>query len=340
MENNHQQNAQNKSVSIYEKLKQVAPESLTAEELSEAIKQDIRCIGLVPKGMKIEGLPKLSKQEIADIKSVSDAFYTDGEFFALPPERRTEAVSQAAVLADSTYLLNVPKNTLSDKFILNVLRMNGMAICAVNPERRTVEMYMTALENSGLALMYIPQEMITPEVAMKAVEKNGGSLQYVPDEMKTPDMCHIALNGAYNPDCKYYHVIRYVPFPDVCLEYLRKIEKENNDPLFAFSNIKPEIMTPEMVNLAVGLNPLCLQFAHDRKKNGELSLAIFSEKLITSEMAMNAVTKNGYALQYIPETLNTPEMCRAALSSNCIDYEVIQFVPFPDVCMEHLKKIE
>ena len=94
-------------ISVYEKLKQTPPEQLTSEELSEAIKEDIRCILLVPKGMHVEGMPNLSKQEIKDIRLVADN--DDMEFSCpVPPKRRTEAVLKAAVLADPYFLKNAP----------------------------------------------------------------------------------------------------------------------------------------------------------------------------------------------------------------------------------------
>jgi len=121
MENNHQQS---KLFGIYDQLKQKPVESLTPEELSDAIKQNIRCIGLIPEGMQVEGMPNLSKQEIEDIKSVSNADIIDGVFRGLPKERKTELVCLAAVQADNHNFLHVPEKYRTDELILNVLRKN------------------------------------------------------------------------------------------------------------------------------------------------------------------------------------------------------------------------
>ena len=210
------------NTSIFETLKQRPPESLTSEELSEAIKQDIRCVGLVPEGMQIEGMSRLSKQEIKDIKAVSDDHeYLRWSLHKMPLERRTDAVCQAAVNADPLNLMDVPENKLSDVYLLHLLRKDGSNLFLVNENRRTPEMYMTAIENCGRSLHSFPKEMITPKIAMKAVQQDGSAIEFVPENVKTPDICRVALSS----NCKDYEVIQYVPFPEVCFQAV----KSNDD---------------------------------------------------------------------------------------------------------------
>ena len=342
---------------IYEKLKETPPEKLTPDELSKAIKEDIRCVLFVPEGMLVEGMPKLSKQEIYDIRKVADLFFLDKTFPVLR-SNCTEAVAQAAVLADAFFLKNVPNEVLSDEFIIKVLQKEGQAIAFVDQERRTPEMYMTALENSGLALVHFPPEMITPEIAMKAVEKNGAALEYVPEELKTQELCRFALNNSSNGNCKNFEVIEHVPFSNVCMEYLKNVEQKNGNIFMVFSGIKPEIITPEIAQFAVRLDPVCFMFVPYSLKTSEICMmavekdwrnmrfvpeyrrtkqlcetammrSIHAQQFVPSrykspEMYMYPVKANGLNLEYVPEKFRTDEVCLQAVKS---DPNAVDFVP-------------
>ena len=348
MKNDHQQS---ELFGIYDLLKQKPVELLTPEEWSDAVKQDIRCIGLIPEWMTVKDIPALSKQEIEDIRLVSDDDVFEGlKYPGLPPERRTEAVSQAAFNAEYRNLHHAPGQILTDEIILSVLRQDGIMLHAIDKDRLSEKMYMTALENHGMALMFFPKEMITPDVAMKAVKENEMAIGHVPDDIKTPEICRAALNPEKVPSGKDYDVIVHVPFPDVCLEYLKKMEHENEDLFLVFGNIKPEIITPEMAQLAVKIDPSCLQFVPDRMKTSEMcavavekdwmNMRFLPERMKTkgiSEIAMNQsihaqqlvprrnlspemymypMKVNGMDLEYVPEKFRTPEVCLQAVMSN------------------------
>ena len=310
---------------VYQKMKQTPPDRLTSSELSEAIKEDIRCVLFVPEGMQVEGMPKLSKQEIYDIRLVADDNVIYDEFSALPLERRTQSVSQAAVNADYQSLTEVPKNIQSEELILSVLRRDGFMLFAIDIDRRTPKMYMTALESTALALKHFPPEIITPEIAAKAVESNGIALMYVPEEIKTRELCRSALS-ACTLNTKDYEIIENVPFPEICLEYLKKIEKENSDPFFVFGNIKPEVITPEMAQIAVRMEPSCIQFVPDKLKTAELcmtavgrdwmNMRFIPENRKTKELCETAMMQSIHAQQLVPEQFKSPEMYMYDVKSN------------------------
>lgn len=207
-------------------------------------------------------------------------------------------------------------------------------------------MYLTALENTGLALRHFPQEMITPEIALKAVEKNGVAIEYVPEKLKTPEICRIALNAK---NCLEFEVVGFVPFPELCMDYLKKVKQEEGDLFMAFGSIKKEIITPEMANLAVSFDPACIQFVPDWLKTSDLCAeavekdwmnmrfvpenrksktlceiamngSIHAQQLIherfkTPEMYMYPMKVNGMDLEYVPEKFRTPEVCLQAVMS-------------------------
>ncbi|MDR1172851.1 MAG: DUF4116 domain-containing protein, partial [Bacteroidales bacterium] len=337
---------------VYDFLKSLDQKLLTGKVLEEAIKRDIRCILFVSGGMRTEGLPRLEGTEREDIKSVADAIFMDGVFADLPAERRTEAVSQAAVLADGLNLKHVPGDTLQDDFILNILRKDGILISAVDQDRRTREMYMTALGNNGTAIMYFPEDMITPEIALQAVQNSGQALEFVPEGMRTKELCRAALDDRQNLPHGAADVLSLIPFSDVCMEYLEKFKELNIEPLAVLGNINPRMMTEEMADFAVEWNSECFQLIPDRLKTQGLcmkavekdwlNMRFVPDKLTSPEMALNAVQKNGQAIVFVPEQLRTKEVCRIALDNYTYYPEnengIIHLVPFPDVCMEHLEK--
>jgi len=366
---------QNEPVGMYEKLKNTPPELLTPKELSEAIKEDIRCVDFLPKEMEdSEGFwvertgfnsrsfvyvperrenlhihdfsekGKLSQQEMEDVKLVFNAMFFDGKFSALPPERKTELVCLAALQSDPMHLKHVPEKYQTDELILCVLRKDGAMLSAIDEKRRTPEMYMTALENHGRALMYFPPEMITPEVALQAVQQDGTALEFVPGTIKTPEICRVALPPKGND----YEVIEHVPFPEVCMEHLEKYERENHNPFMVFGSIKPEIITPEMAQLTVRLEPSCIQFVPDRMKTPEMcakavekdwmNMRFIPENMKTETLCKIAINRSIHAQQLVPNRLKTPELYMYPMKVNGLN---LQFVPekyrTPEVCLQAVK---
>ena len=289
---------------------------------------------------------RLSRQEMEDIKLAANADIFNDFFSVLPEERKTELVCLAAIQANCMNFSYVPEKYRTDQMIINVLQKAGGLLYDVAENRRTPEMYATAIESNGRALMYFPPEMITPDAAMKAVHQNGTALEFVPEALKTPEICHAALNCKKSRD---YDVIRYVPFPDVCYDYLKKMDGRSGDPFMVFGNIKTEVITPEMAQLAVKTDPSCLQFVPDRMKTSEMcveavekdwmnmrfvpenmrnkplceiamNFSIHAQQLVpekwkTLEMYVNAMRKDGMNLQYVPEKFKTPEICLQAVIS-------------------------
>lgn len=74
------------------------------------------------------------------------------------------------------------------------------------------------------------------------------------------------------------------------------------------------------------------------------SFRLMSDKDKTSDVCMEAVGRLAYNLQFVPEGLKTTGMCRNALngfpSLGYGDYELLAYIPFPDVCLEGIKEFE
>lgn len=61
----------------------------------------------------------------------------------------------------------------------------------------------------------------------------------------------------------------------------------------------------------------------------------------TSEICRAAIESDGWQLEFVPEEVKTPELCRRALDTGAdLGYEhlgLLHYIPFPDVCLDVLK---
>lgn len=198
----------------------------------------------------------------------------------------------------------------------------------------------------------IPQDIRTSDFYDEAVKINGWMLQHVPEEMKTSQMCLAAKDAS--PDLGYEHLrlVAYVPFPGVCMEYLKEAAG-NVDVHEVFTAIPKNVLTPDIVQLAVDLDAGCFKFVPDSLKTeklcmkaiqetgafgevfdyipehlrtdqiyklavetNETALKWVPEKKRSYEMCLSAVERDGYQLEFVPERMKTKQICQTALD-NC-----------------------
>lgn len=204
-------------------MKILRPEYLDKEIATLAIEQDIRCISVVPEKLA-ENWPKLTGQEKKDIQMLIDTkCYWSQAYREIPDKRKTECVSFAAVCASAESLSYVPPESMSDRVILSVLDRDGAMLLSVPKERRTEEMYLTAVKNNKgceAILGELPKNMLTPELCQCAVEASGYNLEFVPEEMKTREMCRTSLYSSADLGYEDCEILQYIPYSEVCLEGL------------------------------------------------------------------------------------------------------------------------
>jgi hypothetical protein len=58
----------------------------------------------------------------------------------------------------------------------------------------------------------------------------------------------------------------------------------------------------------------------------------------TAAVSMAAVSACGHNMEYVPESVISPEICRAAIQSKDVDCTVLPYIPFPDVQREGIQK--
>lgn len=198
----------------------------------------------------------------------------------------------------------------------------------------------------------IPQDTKTSYFYDEAVKINGWMLQHVPEEMKTPQMCLAAKDASPDPEYEHLGLVAYVPFPNVCMEYLKEASG-NIDVYEVFTAIRKDVLNPDIVQLAIDLDANCFKFVPDDLKTEELCLKVIKEtgasgevfdyipehlktdqtyKLAVEtnetalkwvpiekrsyEMCLSAVERDGYQLEFVPERMKTEDICQIALD-NC-----------------------
>lgn len=81
--------------------------------------------------------------------------------------------------------------------------------------------YQNETENEDYSLERLCRFERTSEKCMAAVRQDGWELAHVPEEVKTREMCRLALDNSADLAYENLELLHYVPFPDICLEYIR-----------------------------------------------------------------------------------------------------------------------
>ena len=81
--------------------------------------------------------------------------------------------------------------------------------------------YRDETENEDYSLERLCRFERTSEKCMAAVRQDGWELAHVPEEVKTPEMCRLALDNSADLAYENLELLHYVPFPDICLEYIK-----------------------------------------------------------------------------------------------------------------------
>lgn len=179
-------------------------------------------------------------------------------------------------------------------------------------DRKTAEVCRFAIKKSAFNIEFVPEAMKTPELCLAAaVKRNGLVLEAVPGELRTPQICRAALKAVDSAD---YKILPYIPYPDICLEGLKKFGMSFVDKFEIFASIAPEVMTGELALHGVGMDASCL--------------SLVPVELRTEAVCLRAVSGDGILLHEVPEELRTERVCEAAVSSN---YLALEYVP------KHLK---
>ena len=215
------------NVGAYTLLKAMDPKVINTEIALEAISQDISCVALLPDSIKDERIPVITEQERQDIKSIAGIPFMETSWYAnLPPERKTEIVSRAAVSTDVAHLPLVPTEYLNREMYLAALNNNPDSLGLINPEARDLDLLICALRvqvgkfyggQDEILELYNPR-IDKEELYKQIIDASPNNLPLIPRSDRTPELCRRALYNCTSPS--EYGVVRHILFPEVSLDAL------------------------------------------------------------------------------------------------------------------------
>ena len=257
----------------------------------------------------------MTEQERIDIAYLDTGVYEnpwrENLFETLPEDRKTAEVCRFAIKKSAFNIEFVPEAMKTPELCLVAAGHRGETLKFVPDRLKTPKMCRAAVDSNSYALYYVPEGLKTPELCMAAVKRNGLVLEAVPGELRTPQICRAALKAVDSAD---YKILPYIPYPDICLEGLKKFGMSFVDKFEIFASIAPEVMTGELALHGVGMDASCL--------------SLVPVELRTEAVCLRAVSGDGILLHEVPEELRTERVCEAAVSSN---YLALEYVP------KHLK---
>lgn len=320
--------------STYHIVESFTPSLITPEVATEAVRQNFRCIALLPQTY----LPEITKQERKDIKRINSI----EDFRDLPVERKTEAVCYAEVLRDYKSFYYIPEEVLSDRIIIRALqylppvftqikdkfKTEAVCIAAINrypdhklifeipPASQTEQVIITALEYQPFYISVVDKTKLTKKICLSAIESNRWALLQIPPDIRTREMYYKAvkeLNKYYDGEC--FKILKHIPDAEVCLSVLEKY-RNIADFKWIYSLIEPTVIDWNISMFLVSLNT----------KYYKLLPAKFKAQISQTELKdiQDIKQSNKNIFPYLPEARKTEIVSYAAIEKN---YKYIVDVP-------------
>lgn len=232
-------------------MKMFSSRGIDSAVANEAVRQDMRCIALIPEKIPYDK-PSMTWEEEYDIKSIAfDRLPVRSTFFSLPEERRTELVSFVAVTANPANLSLVPKENRSDRVIETALKQDGDLIRRLDPDELTDARQILAIKNispfSPEIMENIPKRLLNEEICNEVVSRCPCAIKYIPDEFKTNKICQSALdNIQYSSD--NYKILPHIPV-DIVTANLNQLKVY--DVREVLNSVQPENLNSAIIEWVI-----------------------------------------------------------------------------------------
>lgn len=335
---------------VYHIVESFTPSLITPEVATEAVRQNFRCIALLPQTC----LPKITKQEREDIKQINSI----EDFKALPVERKTEAVCYAEVLRDYHSFYYIPEKVLSDRIIIQALqylpplftqlkdqfKTEAVCIAAINrypdhklifeipPASQTEQVIITALEYQPFYISVVDKTKLTKKMCLSAIESNRWALLEIPPDIRTREMYYKAvkeLNKYYDAEC--FKILKHIPDPEVCLSVLEEY-RNIADFKWIYSLIEPTVIDWNISMFLVSqdtkyykllpakfktqISQTELKDIQDIKQSSKHIFPYLPEARKTEIVSYAAIDKNYKYIVDVPETVMTERIITTVLKQN------------------------
>lgn len=238
-------------IGAFDLMEMFNPSVIDSAVANEAIRQDMRCIALIPEEV-LYNPPAMTWEERYDISSVAfDHLPPHDAFFLLPEERRTELVSFVAVTANPTNLYLVPKENRSDRVIEVALKQRGELIRWLDPDELTDARQILAIKNISPfypeIMENIPKRLLNEEICNEVVSRCPRAIKYIPEEFKTNKVCQSTLDNIKLPDDNY-KILPYIPV-DIVTAKLNQLKVY--DVREVLNSIQPENLNSTIIEWVI-----------------------------------------------------------------------------------------
>lgn len=203
------------------------------------------------------------------------------------PAHVTPKVAREIFALEPELFYNLPDHAKNEEMCRRAVGHDGSYLQYVPEKWKTPELCMEAIRRSPYAIAHLPESMKSPDLYMSLVRENPQNLKGVPREARTPEMSREAFERTYGKDKTDFSVISALSDPALVLQVFR----EQDDP---------------------------------QKIHRLMSVLHLNRRLVTEEVALEAVRKDAGVLYDIPQTAITPLVADTAVRG---DPRMIQWVP-------------
>ena len=203
------------------------------------------------------------------------------------PAHVTPRVAREIFALEPELFYNLPDHAKNEEMCRRAVGHDGSYLQYVPEKWKTPELCMEAIRRSPYAIAHLPESMKSPDLYMSLVRENPQNLKGVPREARTPEMSREAFERTYGKDKTDFSVISALSDPALVLQVFR----EQDDP---------------------------------QQIHRLMSVLHLNRRLVTEEVALEAVRKDAGVLYDIPQTAITPLVADTAVRG---DPRMIQWVP-------------
>ena len=199
----------------------------------------------------------------------------------------TPRVAREIFALEPELFYNLPDHAKNEEMCRRAVWHDGSYLQYVPEKWKTPELCMEAIRRSPYAIAHLPESMKSPDLYMSLVRENPQNLKGVPREARTPEMSREAFERTYGKDKTDFSVISALSDSALVLQVFR----EQDDP---------------------------------QQIHRLMSVLHLNRRLVTEEVALEAVRKDAGVLYDIPQTAITPLVADTAVRG---DPRMIQWVP-------------
>lgn len=208
----------------------------------------------------------------------------------------TPRVAREIFALEPELFYNLPDHAKNEEMCRRAVWHDGSYLQYVPEKWKTPELCMEAIRRSPYAIAHLPESMKSPDLYMSLVRENPQNLKGVPREARTPEMSREAFERTYGKDKTDFSVISALSDPALVLQVFR----EQDDPqqihrLMSVLHLNRRLVTEEVALEAV------------RKDAGVLY--DIPQRAITPLVADTAVRGDPRMIQWVPRELRTSDLC-------------------------------